>query len=396
MDSVPLELTQKDIENWVNSVDLDKTDLRDLPDWLLESSVEKAGRDAEFGGRFLLCYAGAGCAEIVQQLLVAGVSPESAVQGIPAVFMAACLGHPEVIRILVAAGADADATRGEGVPIDSGKDVGRIGDTPLVGAVCRGFLDCVRVLLEVGADVNKADASESAPIHHAARKGQTEIVRILAEAGADLNRETDDVRTPLSTAIRAGNLEMIEVLLAAGRVDLNRLHDFEHHSNPPLIEAALLHNAAVVRMLLDAGADVGLANVSGCDALLGASSEPGGLAVVKLLVEAGADVDAVRILTYFTPLFIASLHGNLEVVRYLIEKGAKVDKPDAETGGTVLMSTCQGDQILTFFPPFTLWLKQSAFILPVVVFTILKSRGSQTGLRLHITTTTLLAYLAFS
>lgn len=205
------------------------------------------------------------------------------------------------------------------------------------------------MLLEVGADVNKADALESGPIHHAVRRGQTEIIRVLAEAGADLNWESKDVRTPLSMAIEIENLEMIRVLVAAGE-DVNRL-DLEHRSNPPLLEACFLGNEAIARLLLDAGADVGLANVSGFDPLMSAAGQ-GHLGVVKLLVEAGADVESIRSGGYFTPLSIATLRESLEVVRYLLEVGAEVDRPTGEMGGTVLLGACQGDQIL-FANPLT-------------------------------------------
>lgn len=139
MDSAMPEPTQEELQYWLNLVKLDTTDLKDLPPWLLESTIEKACCDAEFGGRFLLHHAGTGCIDIVQRLLAAGANPNTAVQGITAVFLAACSGQPEVIRILVEAGADADATRGEGVPVGGGKKLGRVGDNPLVAAVCRAF-----------------------------------------------------------------------------------------------------------------------------------------------------------------------------------------------------------------------------------------------------------------
>lgn len=335
--------TQMGIENLVNTLDLSNTHPRDLPSWLLESAIKEAGCNPKLGGNYLLDCIGAGYAEIVQQLLAAGMSPETAVHGIPPVFMAACSGQPEMIRILVGAGADPDAARGEGVPKDTEKRLGRAGDTPLVGAVSRGGLGCVRVLLEVGADVNKADSSDAAPIHHVVGKGLTEIVRVLAEAGADLNRENGDRSTPLSMAILTDTLEMVEVLVAAG-ADINRM-DPQNRFLPPLHEAASHGFEAIVRCLLNAGADVRLDGLSGCDALMLAAMD-GHLGVVKLLVEAGADVNLVRDASIFTPLFAAAIHGHLAVVRFLVEVGgADVDKPDPESGGTPLMCACSSGHL---------------------------------------------------
>ena len=58
-----------------------------------------------------------------------------------------------------------------------------------------------------------------------------------------------------------------------------------------------------------------------------AASRNGHLAVVRYLVEQGADMEKVNSHGW-TPLIEATFCGHLEVVRYLLEQGAKRDKAD--------------------------------------------------------------------
>ena len=59
----------------------------------------------------------------------------------------------------------------------------------------------VQVLLEAGADVNKADDSGVTPLCMAAQNGNETVVRALIEAGADVNKAIKGGRTPLSVSM---------------------------------------------------------------------------------------------------------------------------------------------------------------------------------------------------
>ena len=65
--------------------------------------------------------------------------------------------------------------------IDSGTNL----DGTLIIAAWRGHANCVRALIDKGADVNNS-ALTSAVI-----KGRDECVNLLLEAGADVNRKPD-------------------------------------------------------------------------------------------------------------------------------------------------------------------------------------------------------------
>lgn len=93
-----------------------------------------------------------------------------------ALIPAAEKGHPENVRMLLAAGIDVD-------------HVNRLGWTALLEAVILTdggpvYQEIVRDLIAGGADANLPDAEGVTPLQHARRRGFAEIVRLLEAAGA--------------------------------------------------------------------------------------------------------------------------------------------------------------------------------------------------------------------
>ena len=141
-----------------------------------------------------------------------------------------------------------------------------------------------------------------------------------------------------------------------------------HAADSRLVDAAAGQDAAAVRALLDAGAEVNARRADGATALLWAAHRDD-LAMVELLLAAGADPDAadehgvtplmrasenaspgvVQALldagadpgaaqsSGLTPLMIAARTGERDVVRGLLAHGADVNAVTHETGVTALM-----------------------------------------------------------
>lgn len=93
-----------------------------------------------------------------------------------ALIAAAHLGHAEVVRMLIAAGA----------PLNH---VNNLGWTALMEAIVLGdggntHTDTLDALVKAGADVNIADPAGVTPLEHARRRGYTAMAAILERAGA--------------------------------------------------------------------------------------------------------------------------------------------------------------------------------------------------------------------
>ena len=92
----------------------------------------------------------------------------------------------------------------------------------------------------------------------------------------------------------------------------------------PLYIAARNGRVDTVRALLERGADVSRAKVTGATPLIGAVAEDH-TDVVKILLENGADVNLVNI-DGATPVYIASYRGHTAALKLLLENGGNVNK----------------------------------------------------------------------
>jgi ankyrin repeat protein len=117
--------------------------------------------------------------------------------GFTALHFAAFFGKPEAARILLAAGADANALARNDLRVQ-----------PLHSAAAGGHHEVCRVLLAAGADVNATQRDSYTPLHAAAQHGDDELVELFLSAGADPNARLDSGATPADTAETAGHLDL--------------------------------------------------------------------------------------------------------------------------------------------------------------------------------------------
>ena len=184
------------------------------------------------------------------------------------IFNAAGKNDIEQLSLLIAAGADVNATNDDGyTPLDwaavntecvklllavPGIDVNKVNKysmTPLNMAALIGRTECVKLLLAVpGIDVNKADKYSMTPLNGAAWNGNTECVRLLlAVPGIDVNKANKDGYTPLIRAAIEGHSECVRLLLAAPGIDVNKA---DKEGKTPLSWAARNGHTECVRLLL--------------------------------------------------------------------------------------------------------------------------------------------------
>jgi ankyrin repeat protein len=106
-------------------------------------------------------------------------------------------------------------------------------------------------------------------------------------------------------------------------------------STSPVADAAMRADRETARTLLKQGADVGAAQGDGMTALHWAA-EHGDAAMVEMLMYAGASVSAVTRVGQYTPLHLASKSGSAPVVQALLAAGAKVEARTSTSGVTAL------------------------------------------------------------
>jgi hypothetical protein len=134
--------------------------------------------------------------------------------------------------------------------------------TPLHASVIGEHIKVSRLLFTHGADINSRCGDNFTPLHYASRDGWIEIGKWLLDHGADVSAKDYCGRTPLHFAASDGRLGACRILLERN-AEVNSRDD---DRDTPLHKASMYYgeeSVAVVRLLLDYGADVQLRNLSG-------------------------------------------------------------------------------------------------------------------------------------
>jgi ankyrin repeat protein len=152
---------------------------------------------------------------------------------------------------------------------------------------------------------------------------QTALAEVLS-ANVDLDAmDEQSGESPLALAADLGDLAIVKLLLEAG-ADPNSLATTAW----PLSNAAGRGNSEIVELLLDYGADVHAVDEDGGTALSDAAAA-GHLAVVELLVEAGADARA-RDAQGKRPIWYAAEKAHADIVAKLEPLSTSTDRRQAE------------------------------------------------------------------
>ena len=158
-------------------------------------------------------------------------------------FLAAYAGNAEVLPDLLKAGASLTGEM---------RLLGTSSTDPISGAVRHGYLDVARVLVDLGAPVDRTDLRIT-PLVKAVLGDQVEMARFLIARGADVNHIDTNGMTALlyAASIDFGSPAMIDMLLKAGaRTDmktkdgktaLELARQYKHTHLIPSLEHAAAH-----------------------------------------------------------------------------------------------------------------------------------------------------------
>lgn len=151
-----------------------------------------------------------GFVSLVQELLgndpklLNAFSPD----GFTALHLAAFFGHPELVRVLIEAGADATA-----------RTTNALANQPLHAAVAGPVetrLAAARLLVEAGAPVNERQSGGFTPLMAAAQNGDEELMDFLLSHRAEPSAKDDQGRSAADLATSAGHDQLAKRLETAG------------------------------------------------------------------------------------------------------------------------------------------------------------------------------------
>ena len=193
------------------------------------------------------------------------------------------------------------------------------GVTALMSAAQEGHLDLVKLLVARGADANQASHDGQTSLMAACNGGHLEVARCLVEVGgANVNAVKTGGGIALGAASFGGHLDCVRYLIERGATA----------ASAALVEACAKGHLEVARYLLEHGGAKPDAQMpgNGMSALLWACKSDDRLELVRLLVvRGGAAVNAARNDRGVSALMGASMNGSLQIVKYLLLHGADRD-----------------------------------------------------------------------
>jgi len=243
------------------------------------------------------------------------------------------------VRALLNQRADVNARAGDG-------------STALLWAAHWNALETAALLIRAGADPNAANDFRMTPLSQACTNASAEFVDLLLKAGANPNTAIGTNVPPIMTCARTGSAPAVKLLIA-GAADVNAKEPSQNQT--ALMWAAAEHHADVVRMLIDAKADVLSRTKNGFTALHFAARE-GDIESARLLLAAGVNINihstpatsqsadpeqgaaqppagrrapAATASEGATPLLVATMRGHVPLALFLLEQGADPDAGDA-------------------------------------------------------------------
>ncbi len=347
---------------------------------LLDAGADANSATTE-GETALMTVARTGNVEAAKVLLAHGAdvnSKEQWRQQTPLMW-AVAESHPEMAQELIAHGADVNARQVEWhwerqvtkEPREKWMPLGAL--TPLHFAARQGCVDCARVLVKAGADINAGDPNNITPMLLALINGHYDFAAFMIDQGADPNIADETGRTPLFAAVddhtmpesnlpapreidnNLTSMDVIKALLAHGanpNAQLNKQQPYRTKvdrgadtmlgtGTTPMLRAAKAGDVEAIGVLLAKGGDAKIPTKFGITPIMAAAglgskeedttgrkkTEAEAIASIKLCLDAGADVNAVNN-QGDTALHGAAQKGYDQVVQFLVDHGAKLDIKD--------------------------------------------------------------------
>jgi ankyrin repeat protein len=235
-------------------------------------------------------------------------------------------GHVEIVTTLLNWFHDKNLIREKFIFLKSQDNPGKT--TPLMMIPPFGREDCIKILLDHGADLHAKDINGWTALHHYARIGQLKIVEMLILQGAQINELTMDGQTPLILSCSFKSFmqkETVQFLLQNG-ADIS-MKDGQGASALDYAKSESCHE--IVALLCDA--DSTNLEIAKNQALYLKQEIHG----QTITVELSNDINEVIMEDGFTRLHCAANEGFVQITKQLIAFGASLNCQDKQ-GNTPL------------------------------------------------------------
>ncbi|KAJ2703723.1 phosphate system positive regulatory protein pho81 [Coemansia sp. IMI 203386] len=204
-------------------------------------------------------------------------------------------------------------------------------------ATIHGSLLILQAAIDAGVAGDEPDYYDRRPAHYAALNGHSECLQYLLDKDCyTVSAIDDDGCRAFDYAVANGHSECVRLLLDH---DKSAVADCSPE-NPILILACEKGHESIVRMLLEAGAQM-LPNVQGVHPAH-VAARTGSVTILKLLLAHGAPVDVADKDLVWTPVFYAASEGNIECIQVLIDAGCDVELVDENSRQAVYYAANEG------------------------------------------------------
>lgn len=247
--------------------------------------------------------------------------------------------------------------------------------TALLHAAKNGNLDLVKMLVDKGADIERAmrwaalfhqrivldfmlqknpgQTAINSSLHAAVRSGATDIVTMLLDKGANINfvnKNRDLIMQTTNTSVLMQalsgsnpNIEEVRLLLSKG-ADVNLKVD--NAENPSaLFVAATSNNTDLVNLLLSYGADVNVKDEYGATPLHVTIDNRTSTKIAQSLLDKGADFNSKGMPAQWTPLMLALKNDHSKIALLLIERGADINALSKHKLTALMIASERGSDI---------------------------------------------------
>jgi len=322
--------------------------------------------------------------EAAQALIKAGarVNAQESSRGQTALILASAQNQPEMVRLLLKAKADPEIRSKSNLgqrqvsaePRAQQRPVGNM--NALMYAARQGCTECVRYLIEGGANPSAADPENTTALQYALLSMNFDAAKLIIEGGAEVNRWDWWGRSHLyaladvSTLPKGGRpdqlsldrtqpIEIAKMLLERGAdpdIQLKLLPPYRAlgpdrgldtmltFGTTALIRAAKAGDVPLVKLLLEHGADPNLATNRGYTPIMAAAglgsndidsrgidkTQPQAIETLKVLLAYKADINRRDGAFSRTALHGAAIWGWNDVIQFLADNGADLFAKDKD------------------------------------------------------------------